>query len=489
MTVSADTEAHIRRLFFGEHWKRGTIAKQLVIHTDVVERVIGRVGPCPKAAPKQLPDSLCAFAAFIDETLERYPRLVATRLYDMLVARGFTGTIRVLRKYLRRVRPKPKSEAFLRVQPLVAEQAQIDWGHVGYIDVPGGKRPLWVFVCVLAYSRALWAELVLDLSVHSLRRSLVRASSFFGGSCRQWLFDNPKTVVTERHGDAVRFHSALLELAGAMRVEPRVCGVRKPHEKGRVERAIRYLRERFFAARAIHSIEQGNAQLLEFIHTIAMQRPHPQWPERRVADVFEEERSRLLALPDALPSTDLVQPVVADKTAFVRFDGNGYSVPAKFARASLTLVANDTHVRLLDGSAEVAFHDRVWGRKQWQEDPAHRAELLEQKRAASIPKARDRLHAHIAGIDRLFSRWVEVGRNLGSMTARTIRLLDAYGADVLRAAVDEAMTRGVHDPGALAVLCEKMRKDLELPIPMPLDIGAHVPDRDVVPHDLGGYDD
>ncbi|MBK9265928.1 MAG: hypothetical protein IPM54_39830 [Polyangiaceae bacterium] len=51
--------------------------------------------------------------------------------------------------------------------------------------------------------------------------------------------------------------------------------------------------------------------------------------------------------------------------------------------------------------------------------------LLDQKRAASIPKGRDRLHAQIDGIDRLFSRWVEVGRNLGSMTSRTIRLLDA----------------------------------------------------------------
>jgi transposase len=489
MTVSADTEAHIRRLFFGEHWKRGTIANQLVIHTDVVERVIGRVGPCPKEPTSSIPESLHTFAAFIDETLEKYPRLVATRLYDMLVARGFTGSIRLVRKYVKRVRPRPKSEAFLRVHPLVAEQAQIDWGHVGYLDVPGGKRPLWVFVCVLAYSRAIWAELVLDMSVHSLRRSLVRAATFFGGSCRQWLFDNPKTIVSERHGDTVRFHPTLLELAGAMRVEPRVCGVRKPHEKGRVERAIRYLRERFFAARTIHSIEQGNAQLLEFIDTIAMKRPHPQWPERTVTDVFEEERPRLLALPDVVPSTDLVEPIVADKTAFVRFDANIYSVPTKFARASLTLVANDTHIRLLDRGTEVASHVRVWGKKQLREDPAHAAELLEQKRAARIPKGRDRLHAEIKGIDRLFARWVEVGRNLGSMTARAISLLDAYGADVLRAAVDEAMARGVHDPGALAVLCEKLRKNLGQPIPMPLDIGVHVPDRDVIPHDLGGYDE
>jgi hypothetical protein len=81
-----------------------------------------------------------------------------------------------------------------------------------------------------------------------------------------------------------------------------------------VERAIRYLKERFFAARTFHSIEHGNAQLAEFLATIAHQRPHPRWPERRVADVFEEERPRLLALPTTLPETDSVIPVV-DKTA------------------------------------------------------------------------------------------------------------------------------------------------------------------------------
>jgi len=489
MTVTPTTEADIRRLFFGEHWKRGTIAAQLAVHADVVQRVIGSLGPRPKAEGTCVPLPLYDFTAFIEETLTRYPRLVATRLYDMLEMRGYKGSLRTLRKYLRHARPRPKSEAFLRIHPLVAEQGQIDWGHVGYLEFPGGKRPLWVFVYVLAYSRALFAELVLDLSVHSLRRSLVHAACFFGGSTRQWLFDNPKTVVVERHGDIIRFHPALLDLAGTLRVEPRVCGVRKPHEKGRVERAIRYLRERFFAARTIHSIEQGNAQLREFMITIAMQRPHPEWPDRAVADVFAEERDRLLALPDVLPETNLVQPIVADKTAFVRYDGNAYSVPCAFARATLTLVVSDERVRVLDGATEIASHARSWGRRQWVEDAAHRKELLDQKRAAREIKGRDRLHAEIDGIERLFDRWFDIGRNIGSMTARTTRLLDTYGADILRAAVAEALARGVHDPGALAVLCEKARKDSGSPIAMPLELGTHVKDRDVVPHDLGGYDE
>jgi len=110
------------------------------------------------------------------------------------------------------------NEARTKLEALLAEQSQIDWGYIGKLRFPGGTRQLWVFVIVLAYSRAMWAELVLDLSASSLRRSLVRAAAYFGGVTRQWLFDNPKTVVLERHGDAVRFHPDLLELENVVLV-------------------------------------------------------------------------------------------------------------------------------------------------------------------------------------------------------------------------------------------------------------------------------
>jgi len=489
MTIGMAQEVEIRRLYFAEHWKRGTIVAQLGVHADVVQRVLGTPGPRAKVAVARIAPEVALFVVFIEETLTVYPRLVGTRVYDMVCERGYQGSLRTLRRYLRRVRPAPKQEVFLRLSALIGEQAQIDWGHVGYLDVPGGRRPLYIFVLVLAYSRALWAELVLDVAAHSLRRSLVRAAVYFGGCTRQWLFDNPKIVVVGRQGDAVQFHPLLLELCGALRVEPRLCGVRKPQEKGRVERAIRYLKERFFAARKIHSIAHGNARLLEFITTVTDERAHPQWPDRRVREVLEEERQKLLPLPSPLPPIELVQPIVADKTAFVRFDGNDYSVPAVCARKTLTLVADDHHVRLLQDATPVATHPRAWGRRERLEDPAHRSELLEQKRAARKPKGRDRLRAEVPGIEALFARWAEAGRNLGSMTVRTAALLDLYGAALLEQAVRIALDRGVHDPGALAILCEQARAASGRPILVPLEFADHVRDRDVLPHDLGDYDE
>lgn len=489
MTIDLAKANEIRRLYDAEKWKRGTIASELGVHPDVVDRVLDAgASPALLAAPR--PRLIDPYVDFIDETLKAHPRLRATRLFDMIRMRGFEGGIAVVRRHVAEVRPVPRGEVYLRTERLIGEQAQIDWAHVGKLAVPGGERSLWVFVMILAYSRAMWAELVFDLTIESLRRSLVRAAKHFGGVTRQWLFDCPKIVVLERHGDAVRFHPGMLEIAGALRVQPRLCRPRRPTDKGGVERAVRYLRDRFFAARTIASIEDGNRQLLEFVRDIANPRPHPRFRNRTVAEVFAEEKERLLSLPDALPETDLIAAAPVDTTAFVRFGTNQYSVPWRYARSrdTLTLVASDTEVRLLDGDVVVARHARSWAKHQRIEDPEHRRELLEHKRAARTPKMRDRLLAEIPGMDALYTRWVDVGRNIGLMTARVGKLLELYGAEVLAKAVADVLARGLHDPGALALRCEEARRVANRPMPVILELGAHVPDLDVVPHDLGQYD-
>ena len=488
MTLPPATAAEIRRLYFAEHWKRGTIAVQLGVHFDAVVRILGSFGP-KAGTPRPEARVLEPYIPFIDETLGRYPKLVSTRIHDMIAPRGYAGSLRTLRRYVRSARPSPKSEVFLRVETLPGEQAQVDWAHVGSIPVPGGQRPLWAFVMVLAYSRAMWAELVIDMSAASLRRSLVRASAFFGGSPRQWLFDNAKTVVVERSGDAIRFHPSLIELAAQMHVQPALCAPRKPQEKGKVERAIRFLKDRFFAARSFHSLAHGNAQLAEFFVTIADARPHPRWPDRRVADVFEEERPRLLALPDPLPEIHTLAPASVDKSAFVRFDTNRYSVPARYARRTVTLVSDEREVRVLDGADEVAYHERSWGRHQVLEQREHRAALIEEKKKARDLKGRDRLRVELPEIDVLLACWVDAGRNLGSMIGFTIGLLNAYGPALLRTVVVDMIARGIHDRGAMAILCEQRRKRRSGPAPMLVQLGQHVIERDVVPHDLGGYDE
>jgi transposase len=487
VTVSSEVEVEIRRLYYAEHWKVGTIASQLSVHGDVVRRVLGLLERETPSAERPL--LVAPYEDFIAQTLKSYPGLRATRLYDMVRARGFTGSVRTLRQYVAQVRPAPRREAFLRVESLVGEQAQVDWAHVGQVPVAGGQRALWLFVQVLSWSRGMWGEFVFDTGAHSLARSLVRAAGYFGGVPRQWLFDNPKAVALQRHAQAVRFHPVLLEVAGHYRVQPRVCEVRKANQKGKVERAIRYLRERFLAGRTLHSVEQGNRELSAFLEEVAHARPHPVQPGRTVAQCLAEERQRLLPLPAVPAATDRVEPVAVDATAFIRLDTNSYSVPPQYAHGTLTLVADDTTVRLLEGQQEVARHARCWGRRQQLELPEHREALLALKRQASPSKGQDRLRQALPGVDALFARWVDAGRNVGTLTAACLRLLDTYGPALLNEALAEVLSRGTHDPGALAAVCEQRRRAKGQPLPLELHLGSHVPDRDVTPHSLERYDE
>jgi transposase len=143
------------------------------------------------------------------------------------------------------------------------------------------------------------------VTADSLCRSLVRATTHFAGATRQWLFDNPKAVVLERQGDAVRFHPDLLEVASHYHVQPRLCAVGKGNQKGRVERAVRYLRERFFAGRRITDLASGNRELARFLEEIALPRPHPVFKDRSVAQVLADEQPQLLPLPATPPIASL----------------------------------------------------------------------------------------------------------------------------------------------------------------------------------------
>jgi len=355
--------------------------------------------------------------------------------------------------------------------------------------MPGGPRALWLFVLVLSHSRALWGEFVLDLTVHSLCRSLVRAAVALGGVTRQWLFDNAKTVVIERRGDAIRFHPTLLDLCAQMRVQPRLCAPVRPEQKGRVERAIRYLRDRFLGGRMITGISDGNVQLGRFIAEIAQVRPHPVLGPRTVGDVLADERPRLLALPNPLPDTDVVVPADVDRQAFIRFDTNRYSVPTKYGERTLTLVADDVQLRLLDGADCVARHERSYGKRQVIEQHAHRAELYAERRAARDLKGRDRLCAVAASFPVLLERWAVSGPSLGLQVTRAIKLLDLYGDDIFAIAVAELVSRGLRDTSALAVACDRLRRERRRPLPVDVPLPSHIEDREVVPHDLGGYDD
>ncbi|MBM4373353.1 MAG: IS21 family transposase, partial [Deltaproteobacteria bacterium] len=263
----------IRRLFFAEHWRVGTIAAQLGVHPDTVRRACATETFARPAVAR--PSQCDPYRAFLQETLQRYPRLRATRLFAMVRDRGYSGSVVQLRRVVRTLRPAPVAEAYLRLTVLPGEQGQADWGSFGRIQIGRATRALSAFVLVLSWSRALHALFTLDQSLESFLRGHVEAFTALGGCPRAIAYDNLKSAVLERQGEAIRFHPRLLELCGHYHFVPRPCAVARANEKGRVERAIRYLREAFFAARAFRDVDDLNAQFVRWRDTVAHARRVP----------------------------------------------------------------------------------------------------------------------------------------------------------------------------------------------------------------------
>lgn len=485
--ISAELSAKIRRLFFAEHWKVGTIASMLSLHPDTVRGAIESHNF--NRAPSLRATLTEPYLNFIEQTLKEYPRLRSTRIYEMLRSRGYTGSVVQLRRVVDALRPT-KDEAFLRLTTLPGEQAQADWAHFGQVRVGSATRRLSCFVITLSYSRALWVEFFFDQSNENLLLGHVNAFSDWGGVPRVILFDNMRAVVSERYGDAIHFHPRLLELCAHYHFQALACRPARGNEKGRVERAIQYIRHSFFAARSFGSLADLNRQALAWRNEIAHQRPWSGDDSITVMEAFVHEQTRLLPLPVHSFSTDIVRPIRSDKTIYVRFDLNDYSIPPDAVRKQLTLVANPEWVRLLDGATEIARHRRSYSRHERIEDSTHIAALVREKRKASGSTATARLAGIIPGIGEFLDAAFQRGESAARQTKQLLALLDDYGAVELQAAVSEALARQTPRAASVAFLLQQRhRKASRKILPVDLSRHAHLANLAVPTQQLEVYDE
>jgi transposase len=258
MTISRRQKAEITRLFYAEHLSCNAIAESLNIHHDTVKSHLNALNSTSKPARRyKITDP---YQDFIEESLNKYPKLRATRIASMLKERGFKGSISTVRACVQKIRPGCK-KAFLPLAFIEGEQAQVDWAHFGTMNVENTSRKFYCFVMVLAYSRAIFAHFTFDQRMASFLWCHVLAFRYFGGISRSLLYDNLKSVVLNRDGRDIEFNPVFMEFSGHYRFATKACNPRAGWEKGRVERAIRYVRDNFYYGRSFRDINDLNQQL------------------------------------------------------------------------------------------------------------------------------------------------------------------------------------------------------------------------------------
>lgn len=487
--IPAETEAKIRRYFHAEKWPIGTIGRHLGIHHSTVRRVLRRDGVPLDALPVR-PSKADPFVPFIAEILGKYPDLTASRIFEMVKERGYDGRPDHFRAIVARHRPKKAAEAFLRRPSFPGEEAQVDWGHFGHVEIEGAKRPLVAFAMVLKWSRWMYLRFGVDQRTGAFLAHHQAAFEELGGVPRVVLYDNLKSAVIQRIGNDVVFNETLLAFAGHHRYEPRPCAPYRGNEKGSVERAIRDVRESFWPARTWADLADLNRQAADWCRRIRGERRHPEDRTLTVVGAFEEEKSKLRPLPDdRFPVEERVN-VVVQKTPYARFDGNDYSVPHTRVRRVVSVVASADTVRVLDGAEEIARHARSWAKGKLIEDPAHIAALIAQKKAASEGRGMPRLYAAVPPARALVAALAERGGNIGGAVARLGELLDAFGPAELAIAIEEALAADAPHVGGVRQVLDRRRREVGKapPVAVALPDDPRIRDLVVPPRSLRAYD-
>jgi len=293
------------------------IARELAISRNTVRKYLrGEAVKVPGRRGPGRPRKLEPYEDWIRRRVEGAApiRLPATVLHREVAAMGFDGTVRTVRRFVASLYPAPAPEPIVRFETAPGHQAQMDWGEYRL-----GRQKIYAFVGLLGYSRWLYLEYVDTMRSAVLiecHRHMFRA---FGGVPREVLYDNMKTVVTER--DAYgrgrhRFHRAIWALAGDCGFRPRLCRPARPQTKGKVERSIDYIAKSFFypfvtrlaLEGRVPTLEELNAEAQHWCGAVANARIHGSLGEKPCDRLIADQAAmQPYVAPTTVPSATLAR--------------------------------------------------------------------------------------------------------------------------------------------------------------------------------------
>ena len=412
-----DTIARIRREFFSRGRTIKEIVRELHVSRNTVRKVL-RSGATEFSYEREVQPlpKLGRWKADLDRILsenEAKPareRLTLIRIFEELRGLGYAGGYDAVRRYARgwqRERSASTADAYVPLSFAPGEAYQFDWSHE-VVLINGTTVIVKVAQVRLCHSRMLFVRAYPRETQEMVFDAHDRAFAFFKGTCTRGIYDNMKTAVeTILVGKERAYNRRFLQMCGHYLVDPVACTPASGWEKGQVENQVGLVRERFFTPRLrVKSYEELNAWLLDQCLSYAKAHRHPEFRERTVWEVFEEERPSLVPYAGRFDGFHAV-PASVSKTCLVRFDNNKYSVAASAVGRPVEVRAYADRIELRQDGRLVGEHARCFGRDQTVFDPWHYVPVLARKPGALrngapfkdwvLPAAMERVRRKLAG--------------------------------------------------------------------------------------------
>ncbi|HBN74514.1 MAG TPA: IS21 family transposase [Planctomycetaceae bacterium] len=388
-----------RRVLSGEISKRAA-CREYSIHWDTLQKMLTHVEPPGYRQSKPRGSKIEPFVPIIhqilkeDQHVHRKQRHTAKKIFERLrEEHGYDGGITLVQELVREWKHH-RQEVFL---PLVHRpgEAQVDFGFADVllsVLINEGRADQSLSVCddvalfgcppqAACSGHCTGIEYRMQAFPRECTEAFLeghkRAFQFFEGVPTRISYDNAKVAVARIVGNRERTVTReFLRLQSHFLFKEHFCLVRRPNEKGHVERLLDFARRNFLVpVPQVDSMERLNEQLLVRCDTDLERKLRGKSTCKRT--LLSEEQLR--PLPRQIFEAHRLGQAHADSLSLVRFETNSYSVPTKYAHRAITIVATIDEVRLIFAGQLIARHCRHWGREEFFFDPVHYLALLERK--------------------------------------------------------------------------------------------------------------
>lgn len=346
-----------------------TIARLSGHSRNTVRRILAQGAKVPKKRGRR-----SKLEPFKDYLQTRYLEtgLSGTRLFQEIQTMGYEGAIDTVQRFLQKLNEPQKAfaKATVRFETPPGEQAQVDWAEVGYyLDEHKEKRKVYAFVMILSFSRMIYVEFTTRMHLPELIECHKRAFAYFGGFPRRILYDNMKQVRLS----PTEWNPLMQDFLQHYAVVPQTCRPHRPRTKGKVERAIRYLKDSFIKGGEFLDLADLRAKGQHWQNEIANRRIHATTHKRPV-DLLKAENLTSYSGTLEYRLSERFERTV-DAEGFVRLSGSRYSVPPSVVGQRVIVEQGEQKIIVRLGEAIVAEHKPALRAGECVTKPEHVAQM------------------------------------------------------------------------------------------------------------------
>lgn len=199
--------------------------------------------------------------------------LSAVRLVEEISAMGYGGSVDTVRRYMKKIDDESQvsSKATVRFETPPGRQAQVDWAEIGRMpDDLGLMKKVYAFIMVLGFSRMMYIEFTWSMKLDVLIKCHQRGFEYFGGTTQEILYDNMAQVRLP----GGRLNPRMLDFLSHHGITPKTHRPYRPRTKGKVERAVLYVKDNFIKGREFADFNDLQARGRSWLDNTANRRKH-----------------------------------------------------------------------------------------------------------------------------------------------------------------------------------------------------------------------